>query len=226
MNAREYAAAFMREYPKKDGMDAAGVEAAITAVAPLPPWEEMGRRLAAFRSECVKMGTLDADGTPCERTRYIPNAANWIARREWEKYDAAPPTKSVPLLPSGGDILNGTTGDFIRLCQTFGVDAMRRAIAAAVPEYAAAWDAIRDAQRAGRLGSLAACPLPLKCALARKRYAADETVRGGDLAAGWYPSRYIDRLCGTLTPQQRDAVEAHKAAGWDEWHDALAAAGC
>ena len=227
MDSREYAENFMREYPKKDGMDLARVEAAIVAARPLPPWREMQQRLAAFRAHCVSSNELTADGMPTERTRYIPNAATFISTRAWEKFDAAPPVHATEqLIPPLGEIMRGPVSSFVRLCRTFGEAAMRNVLGADERER---WDAMRDAQRAGRLGSLADCPLPLQCALGRKA-AVDGTDADGaaypcDLAAGFLPSRYADRTIRPLTPEERAKVEAHRAARWDEWHDWLQAAG-
>jgi len=254
MNAREYAAAFMREYPKKDGMDLARVETALVAAKPMPPWPEMQRRLAAFRANCVAMNELTADGAPTERTRYIPNAATFISTRAWEKFDAAPPVHATAqAIPPDSELLHGPLSAFVRLCRVFGESAMRNALP---DEYRAAWDAMRDAQRAGTLGSLADCPLPLMCALGRKAaveaadadarktpeerqadaariaaagFRADRADRAtcADIAAGFLPSRYADapEVRALLTPEQRAAIEKHRAAGWDAWHDWLQAAG-
>ena len=254
MNAREYAENFMREYPKKDGMDLARVEAAILSAKPLPPWPEMQQRLAAFRSECVKMGTLAADGSPCDRTRYIPNAATFIESRKWAAYSPAPPVHTTEqLIPPLEELMRGPVSAFVRLCRVFGEAAMRNALRWEERER---WDAMREAQRAGRLGSLADCPLPLRCALDRKAaveledadarrtpeerqaaaalfaaagFQADagELATCANLAAGFLPSRYADdpAVQARLTPEQRADIDAHKAANWDEWHDWLQAAG-
>ena len=251
MIAREYAENFMREYPKKDGMDLARVEAAIQGAAPLPPWEEMRLRLAAFRAECVKMGTLAADGSPCDRTRYIPNAATFLETRKFDAYPPAPPVHSTAqAIPPDDELLHAPLSSFVRLCRVFGEAAMRNALP---EEWRPQWDAMRDAQRAGTLGSLADCPLPLICALGRKAAVADAdmspedrareaqmqyTVIGRDLdaadratcadiAAGFLPSRYADapEVQALLTPEQRAAIDAHRAAGWDAWHDWFQAAG-
>jgi hypothetical protein len=254
MNAREYAAAFMREYPKRDGMNLERVESAVSAAAPLPPWDEMRLRLAAFRAECVKMGTLAADGSPCDRTRYIPNAATFLETRKFDAYPPAPPVHSTAqTIPPESELLKGPLSAFVRLCRVFGEAAMRNALP---DEYRAAWDAMRDAQRAGTLGSLAECPLPTMCALWRKvaveaadadarktpeerkadaaliaaaGFRADAADRAtcADVAAGFLPSRYADdpAVQARLTPKQRADIEAHRAAGWDAWHDWLQAAG-
>lgn len=254
MNAREYAENFMREYPKKDGMDLARVEAAILSAKPLPPWPEMQQRLAAFRSECVKMGTLAADGSPCDRTRYIPNAATFIESRKWAAYSPAPPVHTTEqLIPPLEELMRDPVSAFVRRCRTFGEAAMRNALPG---ELRPQWDAMRDAQRAGTLGSLADCPLPLMCALGRKAaveaadadarrtpeerqadaariaaagFRADAADRAtcADVAAGFLPSRYADapEVRALLTPQQRADIDAHRAARWDEWHDWLQAAG-
>ena len=254
MNAREYAENFMREYPKRDGMNLERVESAVSAAAPLPPWDEMRLRLAAFRAECVKMGTLAADGSPCDRTRYIPNAATFLETRKFDAYPPAPPVHSTAqTIPPETELLHGPLSAFVRLCRVFGEAAMRNALP---EEYRAAWDAMRDAQRAGTLGSLADCPLPTMCALGRKtavesadadarktpeerqadaariaaagfRADAGERATCADLAAGFLPSRYADdpAVQARLTPEQRAAIDAHRAAGWDAWHDWLQAAG-